>query len=253
MSILNADQIKLIKICGRKLAETLDSVSKKVRPGIATLELDKLAEKLLLEKGCKPAFKNYYVAGAGEYPATLCVSINDEIVHGIPTKDRILKKGDIVSLDIGAGYEGIYTDMAVTLPAGEVGEIAKKLLATTEKSLLAGIKQAHTGKQIGDIGAAIQSIAEAEKLGLIRDYVGHGIGTKPHLPPQIPNFGEEGTGPEIVEGMALAIEPMLTSGGYETEIGTDGWTVKTTDHSLSAHFEHTVIIENGRPVVVTKL
>lgn len=252
MNVLDLDQIETIKICGQKLAKTLFDVCEKIRPGVVTSDLDKIAEALLLEKGCVPAFKGYYVAGAGKYPATLCVSINDEIVHGIPTKERILQSGDIVSLDIGAGYNGIYTDMAVTLPVGKVSETAKKLLKDTKKSLEIGIKQAHVGRRIGDIGAAIEKFADTEKLGLIRDYVGHGIGTKPHLPPQIPNFGEKGTGPKILENMALAIEPMLTSGNYETEIGPDGWVVKTVDHSLSAHFEHTIIIEKGKPVIVTQ-
>ncbi len=250
-NVLNKEDVKKIKICGRKLAETIFEVGKIVKPGVSTLELDTLAEKLLIEKGCVPAFKNYYVAGAGNYPATLCVSINDEIVHGIPSKERILQNGDIVSLDIGAGHEGIYTDIATTLPVGKVSSDAARLLKLTEESLYLGIDQAQAGRSIGDIGAAIETYADKEKLGLIRDYVGHGIGTKPHLPPQIPNFGQKGTGAEIVEGMALAIEPMLTSGGGETVIADDGWTVKTVDHSLSAHFEHTIIVENGRAVIVT--
>lgn len=253
MNILDESQIKKIKICGQKLAQTLSEIEKHVQPGVVTLDLDELAEKLLLEKKCQPAFKGYYVAGAGHYPATLCVSINDEIVHGLPTKERILKNGDIVSLDIGAGYEGIFTDMAVTLAVGKIDEAASKLLSDTKTALYLGIEQARRGQRIGDIGAAIEKFAKKQKLGLIRDYVGHGIGTKPHLPPQIPNFGEKGTGQEILEGMAMAIEPMLTSGDSETIQESDGWTVQTTDHSLAAHFEHTVIVENGKPVIVTRV
>jgi len=252
MNVLDESQIKKIKICGQRLAETLAEIEKRVKPGIVTLDLDKLAEKLLLAKKCQPAFKGYYVVGAGHYPATLCVSINDEIVHGLPTKEKILQNGDIVSLDIGASYEGIFTDMAVTLAVGEIDRTVSKLLLDTRKALFLGIKQAMIGRRIGDIGATIEKFAEKQKLGLIRDYVGHGIGTKPHLPPQIPNFGKKGTGQKILENMALAIEPMLTSGGGETVQGSDSWTVKTADHSLSAHFEHTIIIENGQPVIVTK-
>lgn len=253
MNILTTEQVEKIKICGQKLAETLSEIEKRVKPGIVTLDLDKLAEKLLLEKKCQPAFKGYYVVGAGHYPATLCVSINDEIVHGLPTKEKILKNGDIVSLDIGAGYEGIFTDMAVTLAVGKIDETASKLLSDTKTALYLGIEQARKGQHIGDIGATIEKLAKKQKLGLIRDYVGHGIGTKPHLPPQIPNFGKKGTGQEILENMALAIEPMLTSGSGETVYGSDSWTVKTADHSLSAHFEHTIIIENGKPLIVTEI
>jgi len=252
-NILNKDQIQKIKHCGNILSRTLELVKKAVEPGVVTLNLDVIAEEYLLKNKCTPAFKGYYVAGAGEFPTTLCVSINDEIVHGIPTADQILKDGDIVSIDIGAGFEGIYTDMATTLPVGTISGEANRLLKLTEESLYIGIKQAHAGNRIGDIGAEIEKLANKNKLGLIRDYVGHGIGTEPHLPPQIPNFGAHGTGTEIVEGMALAIEPMLTLGSHITKVHSDGWTVKTTDGSFAAHFEHTIIIENGKPVIVTKI
>jgi len=252
-NILNKDQIQKIKHCGKILSRTLELVKKAVEPGVVTLNLDVIAEEYLLKNKCTPAFKGYYVAGAGEFPTTLCVSINDEIVHGIPTADQILKDGDIVSIDIGAGFEGIYTDMATTLPVGTISGEANRLLKLTEESLYIGIKQAHAGNRIGDIGAEIEKLANKNKLGLIRDYVGHGIGTEPHLPPQIPNFGAHGTGTEILEGMALAIEPMLTLGSHITKVHSDGWTVKTTDGSFAAHFEHTIIIENGKPVIVTKI
>ncbi|PIS07550.1 type I methionyl aminopeptidase [Candidatus Berkelbacteria bacterium CG10_big_fil_rev_8_21_14_0_10_43_13] len=252
MNILKTDQIKKIKICGKILADSLDEVKKKVRPGITTIELDELAEKLLRAKGCTPAFKGYYVAGAGTFPSTLCVSINDEIVHGIPSEKYILKDGDIISLDIGAGYNGIYTDMATTVPVGKISAEAARLLKLTEESLYIGIKQAKAGNRIGDIGAEIEPFAGKHHLGLIRDYVGHGIGPEPHLPPQIPNFGQHNTGAKIIENMALAIEPMLTTGGEDTVVDDNGWTVRTTDGSLAAHFEHTIIIENGKPAIVTK-
>jgi len=251
MNILDSEQIKKIKICGKILAESLEEAKKKVKPGVTTLELDEIAESSLRAKGCSPAFKGYHVAGVGTFPSTLCVSVNDEIVHGIPSDKYILKDGDIISLDIGAGYEGIYTDMATTVPVGKISAEAARLLKLTEESLYTGIKQAKVGNRIGDIGAEIEPFADKHHLGLIRDYVGHGIGTEPHLPPQIPNFGQHNTGTKIVENMALAIEPMLTAKGADTTVDDNGWTVRTTDGSLAAHFEHTIIIENGKPVIVT--
>jgi methionyl aminopeptidase len=251
MNILDKEQIKLIKICGHKLAKTLSAVVLKVVPGADLGELDALAYNLLIKEGCKPSFKDYHVEGIGDYPTTLCVSVNDEIVHGIPVSGQKIKSGDVVSIDIGAEYEGIYTDMATTVAVGKISNDAKHLISGTKKSLEIGIKHALAGKHIGDIGANIEDFAKSNDFGIIRDYVGHGIGTKPHLPPQIPNFGLAGSGAEIVEGMALAIEPMLTLGGEKTVVAEDGWTVKTQDGSLAAHFEHTVVIENSKPTIVT--
>lgn len=251
-NILTKEQIKNIKICGKYLNESLTEAVKAVKPGVSTKYLDEIAEKELRKRGCKPSFKNYYVPGAGKYPASLCVAVNDEIVHGIPSDKRILKEGDIISLDIGAEYEGIFTDMATTVPVGEISDKAKMLLESTKESLMIGITHAIAGNHIGDIGNAIENFASFRKLGVVKDYVGHGIGTQPHMAPQIPNFGTKGTGPAITENMALAIEPMLTLGREETALDSDGWTVRTYDGSLSAHFEHTVIIENGKPVIVTQ-
>jgi len=252
MNILTPSEINDIKICGRKLSEALDAVIKSIKAGASTLDLDNIAFSELEKRGCKPAFKDYYVEGIGQYPSTLCVSVNDEIVHGIPNKDRILKNGDVVSLDIGAEYHHIFTDMAYTVVVGPISKDKKRLLEGTKKSLERGIEQAYFGHHIGDIGAAVEKEAEKYDLGIIRDYVGHGIGEQPHLPPQIPNYGIAGTGVQIVEGMALAIEPMLTLGSEKTVVASDGWTVKTADGSLAAHFEHTVVIENGKPIIVTK-
>lgn len=253
MNILDKEQIKLIKICGHKLAKTLSAVVERTVSGADLGELDSFAYDFLIKENCQPSFKDYHVEGIGDYPTTLCVSVNDEIVHGIPVFGRKIKSGDIVSIDIGAAYKGVYTDMATTVAVGKVSNEAKNLISGTKKSLEIGIEHALAGKHIGDIGASIEEFAESKDFGIIRDYVGHGIGTKPHLPPQIPNFGISGSGTEIVEGMALAIEPMLTLGGEKTVVAEDGWTVKTQDGSLAAHFEHTVVIENSKPTIVTLL
>lgn len=251
-NVLNADQIQDILVCGRKLAKVLDIVVKAVKPGITASELNEIAETELEKEGIVPSFKNYYVPGVGNYPSALCVSKNAEIVHGLPTKAKLLFEGDIVSLDIGAGYKGIYTDMAVTLPVGGISKDSERLIRTTEASLYAAIPFAKAGNHLGDIGAAIEAIAKQERLGIVRDYVGHGIGTKPHLWPQIPNYGVAGSGPALTEGMALAIEPMLTLGSEKTSLSPDGWTVLTRDRTAAAHFEHTVVIVDGKPVIVTQ-
>ncbi|MFA4996437.1 MAG: type I methionyl aminopeptidase [Patescibacteria group bacterium] len=249
-NILNKDEIKLIKISGRILKESLDAVISAVKPGVSTLRLDEIAYHAIKERGAEPSFKDYEVKGSGLFPSTLCVSVNEEVVHGLPSL-RVLKEGDVVSLDIGAGYKGVYTDMAVTIPVGKVSPKATKLIETTRKCLLIGINQAFAGCRIGDIGHAVQEYAEGQGFGVVRDLVGHGIGREPHMSPHIPNFGKKNSGPVIMEGMALAIEPMLTEGGYDVQVEADGWTITTFDGSLSAHFEHTVVILNGKPVIVT--
>ncbi|MCX6808729.1 MAG: type I methionyl aminopeptidase [Candidatus Berkelbacteria bacterium] len=251
MNILSSTQIEILKSCGKKLAETLFSIEKDLKPGISTKEIDNKIESKMAELKIRPSFKNYYVHGIGAFPAATCISINDEIVHGIPSKSRILKEGDIVSLDLGAELQGVYTDMAKTYGIGKISDKAKLLICETEKSLAKGIEEAVLGNHLGDVGNAIEKLAKESGLGVIREYVGHGIGTKPHLPPQIPNYGQKGSGPAIKEGMALAIEPMLTLGSEWTKVAKDNWTVHTIDGSLAAHFEHTIIIENGKPVIVT--
>ena len=252
MNLLNSKQLADIKVCGKILKNALDAVVKNARPGISAYELDQIAEKSLLSAHARPSFKNYFVRGCGSYPSSLCVSINDEVVHGIPTKNKILKNGDIVSFDIGAEYNGICTDMATTIPIGKVSKEAVNLMKVTKKSLEKGIQAVHKGNRIGDIGHAVQSYTEAMGFNVIRDLVGHGIGTKPHMDPQIPNYGRAGSGIEILNGMALAIEPMSVIGKYDIVVGTDNWTISTRDHSLAAHFEHTIIIENGKTLVVTR-
>lgn len=251
-NILNSQQIADLKICGQILKEAIYEAKKACLIGVSTAEIDQVAENALLHHGAKPSFKGYEVSGIGRYPSALCISINDEIVHGLPDKHRLLQNGDVVSLDLGAEYKGIFTDMAITFGVGQFSEEISKLLEVTAECLKLGIATIKPMAKIGDIGAAVESNALKHHFGVIRDYVGHGIGEKPHLSPQIPNFGREGTGPDILEHMALAIEPMITLGGSETQIDDNHWTVKTADKSIAAHFEHTVIVENGFPVIVTQ-
>ncbi len=249
-NILSKKEIKDIKVCGKILKDSLNEVKNAVKPGVSTLELDKIAEDAIVRQGAVPSFKDYEVKGSGNFPFTTCVSINDEVVHGLPSK-RIINNGDVVSLDLGAIYNGVCTDMAITLPVGDVSESALKLISVTRECLNLGINEAKAGKYIGDIGNAVQTHAERNKFGVVRDLVGHGIGTEPHMQPSIPNFGKKGAGAKIIEGMALAIEPMLTEGNYEVKVGMDGWTVLTRDGSIAAHFEHTIVIVEGKPIVVT--
>lgn len=249
-NILNKEEIVLIKICGKILKDCLFEVEQSIKPGITTKKLDEIAFRAIKKRNAKPSFLGYEVKGAGSFPSTLCVSANNEVVHGLPS-ERILREGDIVSLDIGAKYKGLYTDMAITVPVGEISKKAEELINTTKKCLQIGIKEAKAGNHIGNIGHSVQKCAEKKGFGVVRDLVGHGIGRDAHLLPHIPNFGDQDSGPIIEEGMALAIEPMLTEGNYNIQIQTDGWTVATKDNLLSAHFEHTIVIEKGKPVIVT--
>src|SRR4030065_1540347 len=216
------------------VAEVLEGIKKIVAPDITTKELDQFAEAYILNKGAKPAFKGYR-----GYPASLCTSINEQVVHGIPSAVR-LKKGDIISLDLGVYYKSFYEDAALTIPIGEITSGAKKLLSVAEESLYAGIRNAFIGNRLFDISAAIQKSVEAEGFSVVRSFVGHGIGRELHEDPQLPNFGKSGEGPLLREGMTLAIEPMVNAGTWDVVILSDGWTAVTKDKSLSAHFEHTV-------------
>jgi len=250
-NILTKNQISAMKECGKILALAMNEVKHAVKPGVSTLSLDKIAEESIRKSGAVPSFKNYEVAGIGRYPASLCVSINSEIVHGIPTNERFLEGGDIVSLDLGAKYKGVCTDMAVTLPVGEISKEAKRLILVTKECLDRGISAAISGHHIGAIGESVQKHAEKNGFGVVRDMVGHGIGEKPHMDPKIPNYGESTDGPRIFDNMALAIEPMITAGDYTITTGRDGWTISTADKSIAAHFEHTVVIVDGLPEIVT--
>jgi len=231
----------------RIVAEALEKMKGMVTSGVTTKELDGFAESFIRSRGAKPAFKGYR-----NYPSSVCTSINEQVVHGIPSSTK-LKKGDIISLDIGVYYKGFYGDAAVTLPVEGISDQAKKLLSVTEQALDAGIEKALNGNRLSDISSAIQKRAESEGFSVVRHFVGHGIGRELHEEPQIPNYGKPGDGPRLVEGMTLAIEPMINAGGWDVVILDDGWTAVTKDGSLSAHFEHTVAITKNGYNILTKL
>jgi len=254
MSIIikTSEEVAVMRQAGRIVATILEILSKQIKPGMETRELDIIAAKELEKLGAKPSFKGYR-----GFPANLCVSVNDEIVHGIPGK-RVLREGDIVSLDFGAIFNGFQGDAAITVGVGKISEKAKKLIETTKSTLEAGISAAHAGARLGDISAAIQHYAESRGYSVVREYTGHGIGREMHEEPQIPNHTEPphgfmpGTGPELRNGMTLAIEPMVNVGDWRTRVGADLWTVLTADGSLSAHIEHTIAVTDGEPEVLTK-
>ena len=238
-------EIAVMRQAGRIVATVLDILSRQVRLGMKTRELDVIAAREIEKLGAKPSFKGYR-----GFPANLCVSVNDEIVHGIPG-ERILREGDIISLDLGASFMGFQGDAAVTVGVGEIDSQARELMETTEGALKAGIAAAHPGARLGDISAAIQNYAESRGYSVVREYTGHGIGREMHEEPQIPNFGLPGTGPVLKKGMTLALEPMVNVGDWHTRVGDDHWTVLTADGSLSAHFEHTIVIADGEAEVLT--
>lgn len=249
MIILKTDkEIAYMREAGQILARTLAAVKAAVAPGVSTLELDRLAEKLLRQEGAKPSFKGYK-----GFPATLCTSINEEVVHGIPSARRRVKDGDLLSIDIGCIVSGYHADSAITVPVGEVSEELRKLLAVTEQGMWAGIRQARAGNRLGDIGAAIQAVGDAAGYGIVRDFVGHGIGQALHEDPQVPNYGTPGFGSVLKAGMCLAIEPMFNLGTHVVKVLDDKWTVVTADNSLSAHFEHSLVVRDGEPEVLTAL
>jgi methionyl aminopeptidase len=241
------DEIGIMRESGRILAETLQLLVDKLRPGLVEKELDEIARREFKRRGVVPTFLNY---GDPPYPATICVSINDEIVHGIPG-DREIMDGDVVSIDIGCTNAGFVADMAVTIGVGNVAPEAQRLIDVTRESLLRGIAAAVGGARVGAIGAAIQGFVEAEGLSVVREYVGHGVGRQMHEDPQIPNYGDPDSGPILRPGMVIAIEPMVNVGGWRTKRDMDNWTVRTFDGSLSAHFEHTLAITDGEPEVLT--
>ena len=243
--IRSEQEIMAMRQAGRVVAIVLEILSGVIRPGMETKELDVIAGRELKKLGAKPSFKGYH-----GFPANLCVSVNDEIVHGIPG-ERVLKEGDIVSLDFGSIYDGFQGDAAVTVSVGEVKPEAKRLMETTENALEAGIAKAYAGARLGDISAAVQRCAESGGYSVIREYTGHGIGRQMHEEPQIPNFGQPGTGPVLKKGMVLALEPMVSMGDWRTRLGGDHWTVSTADGSLSAHFEHTIAITDVEAEVLT--
>jgi methionyl aminopeptidase len=231
----------------RIVAEVLDGIKGMISPGIMTRGLDGFAESFIISKGAKPAFKGYR-----GYPSSVCTSVNEQVVHGIPSSSK-LKEGDIISLDIGVFYKGFYGDAALTLSVGKISTDAEKLMKVTEQSLHVGIEKAVVGNRLSDISSAIQRYVESEGFSVVRNFVGHGIGRELHEEPQIPNYGKPGEGPEILAGMTLAIEPMVNAGGWEVKILNDGWTAVTRDRSLSAHFEHTIAVTNNGQEILTKL
>ena len=244
--IIKSDrEIAIMREAGRIVATVLEVLSKQVKPGIKTRELDTIAARELERLGAKPSFKGYR-----GFPANLCVSVNDEIVHGIPG-ERVLEEGNIVSLDLGAIFKGFQGDAALTVGIGEISLEAKQLMQTTEGALKAGIAAAHPGASLGDISAAIEDYAESRGYSVVREYTGHGIGREMHEEPQIPNFGLPASGPVLKKGMTFALEPMINIGDWHTRLGDNHWTVFTADGSLSAHFEHTIAITDGEAAVLT--
>lgn len=242
----SAREIALMRAAGGILVDAIRLCRVLVKPGISTLEIDREIEALIHERRAKPAFKGYR-----GFPATICASINEEVVHGIPSALRRLKEGDIVGLDLGAIVDGYYADAAVTLPVGEISAEARRLLDVTREALDLGIAQCRPGRRLGDVAAAVQRHVEAAGFGVVRAFVGHGIGRELHEDPQVPNFGEAGRGPLLRAGMVLALEPMVTMGHWEVRVLADRWTAVTEDGSLAAHFEHTVAITEAGPDVLT--
>jgi methionyl aminopeptidase len=239
-------EIALMRDAGRVLVEAIRLCRDLVKPGISTLEIDREIEALIRDRRARPAFKGYR-----GFPATICASINEEVVHGIPAAQRRLKEGDIIGLDLGAIVDGYYADAAVTLPVGDVSDEARRLMDVTRESLDLGIAECRPGRRIGDVSAAVQRHVEAAGYGVVRSFVGHGIGRELHEDPQVPNFGEPGRGPLLRAGMVLALEPMVTMGHWEVRVLADRWTAVTEDGSLAAHFEHTVAVGESGPEVLT--
>jgi methionyl aminopeptidase len=239
-------ELERMRDAGRLVGEVLTTLSAQVAPGVSTADLDALAEKLIEDAGATPAFKGYH-----GYPASICASINDEVIHGIPSGRRLLQPGDIVSLDVGASLNGYFGDSAITVPVGQVSEEAAKLLRVTEEALYKAIERVRPGGRVSDIGHVVQQHVESYGFSVVREFVGHGIGQKMHEEPQVPNYGEPGRGPRLAEGMVLAIEPMVNAGKPAVKVLGDGWTAVTRDSSLSAHFEHTVAVTAGDPWILT--
>jgi len=248
VSIKSAREIELMREAGKRLAHVHQELEAMIAPGISTWEIDAKGEKLIRDCGCIPNFLHY-----NGYPASICVSVNDEVVHGIPRKDRYLKEGDIVSLDAGLIYKGYHSDAARTHAVGKVSTEAQKLMDVTKQSFFEGIKFAREGYRVSDIGAAVQAYVEANGFSVVRDYVGHGVGAALHESPEVPNYGKPGHGIRLQRGMVIAVEPMVNVGVYTVKVLPDGWTVKTRDGKLSAHYENTIAITDGEPEILTNI
>jgi methionyl aminopeptidase len=252
ITVKSARELGYMREAGRVVARVKEKIAEAIEPGVTTAELDRVAEQEIRRSGATPSFKGYKAGGHIPFPASICTSLNDEIVHGIPC-GRVLEDGDLLSVDVGAILHGFHGDSAFTVGVGEIDEEAEQLIEATRESLRLGIEQARAGARIGDISAAVQGYAERRGYGVVRQYVGHGIGRAMHESPEVPNYGEPGRGPLLREGMALAIEPMLNVGSWEAVQEEDGWTVVTADGSLSAHFEDTIAIIKDGPEVLTAL
>lgn len=249
--IKSKNEIELMRRAGQIVAQVHQALRSKVKPGVTTAELDTLAYEIITKRGATPSFKGY--RGPYPYPASICASINEEVVHGIPSKKRVLKEGDIVALDVGATLNGFVGDGAITLPVGAVSETARRLMEATEGALMAGIAQSRAGHHLEDVSGAVQDYAESRGFSVVREYVGHGIGRAMHEEPQIPNYRQGRRGPLLKPGMTLALEPMVNEGVWETRTLSDQWTVVTKDGKLSAHFEHTIAVTEGEPEILTRL
>ena len=239
-------ELKAMRDAGRISSQALKLAGEAVEPGVSTLEIDRIVRKYIEGQGATPSFLNY-----GGFPASACISVNDVVIHGIPRKHQILKQGDIVSIDVGAFYEGFHGDNAWTFPCGEVSKEAQDLMDVTRESLFEGINAARPGNRLGDIGSAVQRYVEARGYSVVRDFVGHGVGAKLHEDPSVPNYGTPGRGVRLLPGMTIAIEPMINAGVKEVKTLKDGWTTVTADGKLSAHFEHTIAITPDGPVIMT--
>jgi methionyl aminopeptidase len=239
-------ELEKMRAAGKLVGQVLTALAAQVAPGVTTGDLDAIAEGLIMDAGAIPAFKGYH-----GYPATICASVNEEVIHGIPSGTRVLKAGDVISIDVGASLAGYYGDSAVTLPVGPVSETAATLLRVTEESLYRAIEAVKPGGRVSDIGHAVQKHVESHGFSVVREFVGHGIGQQMHEEPQVPNYGDPGRGPRLAEGMVLAIEPMVNAGKPAVKVLSDGWTAVTRDRSLSAHFEHTVALTSDGPWILT--
>ena len=248
VNLKTSRELQLMREAGKISQEALLKAGEAVRPGVSTFELDKIVRTTIEKAGAIPNFLGY-----GGFPASACISVNNVVIHGIPSKKQILKEGDIVSIDAGACYEGFNGDNAWTFACGKISEEAQRLLDTTRESLFEAIKMAQPGNRVGDIGSTVQRYVEARNYSVVRDFVGHGVGAKLHEDPSVPNYGTPGRGVRLLPGMTIAIEPMVNAGGHEVLVLGDGWTTVTSDGSLSAHFEHTVAITPNGPVILTAL
>ncbi len=244
--VKNSEQLAIMRKAGRITGEAILVAREHIREGVSTKELDIRIREYIEKCGAKPSFLGY-----GGFPGSACISLNDEVIHGIPSKDRILHEGDIVKIDVGACYKGFHGDSANTFGVGKISEEAEKLIAATRESFFRGAAQAKAGNRIGDIGSAVFEYANALGYGVVKRYVGHGVGMELHEDPEVPNFGTAGRGPRLMPGMTIAIEPMINAGTYLVKEMSDGWTVKTADGRLSAHYEHTLAITDGEPVLLT--